>query len=870
MFHEYIEKGFNMKNAVNPIASASNTVERNQVRFTVLTERIVRMEFAEDASFEDRQTLAVSNRETPPVHFFKETHENFLQIQTSFLKVTCSNCSVPFSEKTLTATILVDGQEVLWHYGQQDQGNLLGTCRTLDKTCGDWEVRSSNGTWIEHENYAPVTLSQGLLSRSGWAVYDDSANIPLDFLPDSEALWITPRKTGTRQDLYLLGYGLAYKTALKEASMIFGRQPVPPRYTLGYWYCRYWAYTDKELEELIAQFNRIQLPIDVLAIDMDWHLAGWTGFTWCPVFFPDHQTFLSDLKEQDLKITLNVHPADGVGKHETQFAAVCQDMGMMPEKMDCVPFDCTDPKFMASYFKRLYHPMEQEGIDFWWIDWQQGTKTKMEGVDPLPWLNRLHWEDHSRKERNGLRPLTFSRFGGLGSGRYPIGFSGDTVSVWESLAYQPYFTSTAANVLYGYWSHDIGGNMPGPIEPELYLRWIQFGIYSPILRTHTAKHSGSERRVWKYPSPFDELMIEAIQRRYTLIPYIYAANRRGMDTGISLLHPMYYEWPKEPAAYEARGQYLFGDAMLVAPVVQKADSLHLVQSKIWLPEGEWVDTATDTVLVGGGWVERTYLLRDIPVFVRKGTILPLQGETLRIQPGAYSQLILEVYPGADGETEIYEDDGVSQAYLQGESSRIPISLHATPGRSIIQVKPAVGDFTGFRNERSLEIRQRLSSPATKVLVNGTCIPWSRKPQEGCWSFQGDRGEICVKIAKWKTRKGLSVEIQTNAEFDRQMDGFLGLMQRLDYVKSVVDSVLPNHTICNEERTAAQLAQTGNRITRFPDHFEAEMSAFVTQLPHLQAALCRYRESYEALKMFDRSQVLTHAIEFLERILQAGK
>ena len=104
------------------------------------------------------------------------------------------------------------------------------------------------------------------------------------------------------------------------------------------------------------------------------------------------------------------------------------------------------------------------------------------------------------------RALLFHRWGGLGNHRYQIGFSGDTISVWDSLAFQPYFTATAANVGYAYWSHDIGGHMPGAIDPELYLRWIQWGIFSPILRTHTTKNPEAERRIWAYPEPYSDLM----------------------------------------------------------------------------------------------------------------------------------------------------------------------------------------------------------------------------------------------------------------------------------------------------------------------------------------------------------------------------
>ena len=141
--------------------------------------------------------------------------------------------------------------------------------------------------------------------------------------------------------------------------------------------------------------------------------------------------------------------------------------------------------------------------------------SKVPGVNNTWWLNYLHFTD---QQREGKRPLLFHRWGGLGNHRYQIGFSGDTVSVWDSLAFQPWFTATAANVGYAYWSHDIGGHMPGAVDPELYTRWVQFGAFSPILRTHTTKNPDAERRIWAYPEPYSSVMRSAFQLREASSP----------------------------------------------------------------------------------------------------------------------------------------------------------------------------------------------------------------------------------------------------------------------------------------------------------------------------------------------------------------
>ena len=151
-----------------------------------------------------------------------------------------------------------------------------------------------------------------------------------------------------------------------------------------------------------------------------------------------------------------MHPAEGVHAHEEAYAAIAKRMGIDPATELPVDFDPTDPDFLEAYLEELHHPLEDEGVDFWWLDWQQGGVTRIAGPRPAVAAQPLPLPGLGRA--TGRRPLTFSRYAGIGSHRYPIGFSGDTVITWESLDFQPYFTATASNAGYGWWSHDIGGH----------------------------------------------------------------------------------------------------------------------------------------------------------------------------------------------------------------------------------------------------------------------------------------------------------------------------------------------------------------------------------------------------------------------------
>ena len=306
------------------------------------------------------------------------------------------------------------------------------------------------------------------MARFGWAVVDDSRS--LVFTPDG---WLEPRQTPGNIDLYFFGYGLDFSACLGDFQQVAGGVPLIPRWILGNWWSRYWQYSEAELLGLMDEFKAYDVPLSVCIVDMDWHLtqtgntsSGWTGYTWNRLLFPDPPAFLAALHARGLKTALNLHPAEGIHPHEEQYIDFARWMGLDPEDGEPIRFDCADRRFMQGYFELLHHPLEAQGVDFWWLDWQQGARTSLPGLDPLWWLNHLHFYDAARG--GGKRPFIFSRWGGLGNHRYPIGFSGDTVVGWDALDFQPAFTAAAANVGYGWWSHDLGGHMGGVEDDELY------------------------------------------------------------------------------------------------------------------------------------------------------------------------------------------------------------------------------------------------------------------------------------------------------------------------------------------------------------------------------------------------------------------
>ena len=337
----------------------------------------------------------------------------------------------------------------------------------------------------------------------------------------------------------------------------------------------------------------------------------------------------------------------------------------------------------------------------------------MEGLDPLWIFNHYHFLDSGRA---GKRPLTFSRYAGPGSHRYPVGFSGDTVVSWESLDFQPYFTLTASNIGYGWWSHDIGGHMLGYKNGEMTVRWVQFGVFSPILRLHSTCGAFNGKEPWRYKPDCREAMGEMLRLRHRLIPYLYTMNYRNYREGVPLVMPMYYLHPEDSRAYAYKNQYYFGSELLVAPITAPMHpGINRAGVKVWLPEGTWYDLFTGMVYAGN---REMYLFRDlnsIPVLAKAGAILPTTPELEKVDQAPES-LTIYVFAGADGDFTLYEDDNVSCDYRAGICCTTPMSYREGE-EAVFTIGPAQGERNLIPQKRNYRIRLVGFRDTEKITVN---------------------------------------------------------------------------------------------------------------------------------------------------------
>lgn len=696
--------------------SKSQTMTEGNIRVSILTDCLIRVENQPDGIFCDLPTQSVWYRDFERPKFTVTNENNNLIIKTATTEFIVSTVN-----GKVRSIRLSDGRVVT----DYRSGNLKGTRRTLDHSLGK------------------VKIGDGIISRHGVATLNDSKTLIV--CPDG---YIKPRKQvlGRRKngtDIYYFAYGNNYKEALSDFFKLTGSTPLIPRFALGNWWSRYKAYSQDEYIALMERFEREEIPITVATVDMDWHWVnvikkfgkeaknrilknsflqrmfdkfvsqGWTGYSWNTELFPDYKSFLRKLKEMGLKVTLNLHPAVGVRFFEDMYDKFADFMGVDKSKHEQIRFDLADGKFMEGYFKFIHNKYEDDGVSFWWLDWQQGKRSSIEGLDPLWALNHYHYIESGR---NGKRPLILSRFAEAGSHRYPLGFSGDTAIKWSVLNFQPYFTATAANIGYCWWSHDIGGHYLGRKNNELYVRWIQLGVFSPIMRLHSTNNEFTGKEPWKHNKEAQKIASDALRFRHRLIPYLYTMNRRTSVEGRALVEPMYYNYPEHDEAYKVGNQFFFGSELIVAPITQKEDLLTNVSGvNVWLPEGRYTDIFTGGIYDGGRFIKMFRDKESIPVLAKEGSIIPLDMNDRINDIKNPENLELLIYRG-NGKFSLYEDDSETESYKDGAYATTDFTVSEDDGTIRFNISKALGDISVVPEKRRYTLSFRDITDARKISV----------------------------------------------------------------------------------------------------------------------------------------------------------
>lgn len=427
------------------------------------------------------------------------------------------------------------------------------------------------------------------------------------------------------------------------------------------------------------------------------------------------------------------------------------------------------------------------------------------------------------ENNSNKRPMLYHRWGGLGNHRYQIGFSGDAVVSWKSLDYQPYFNATASNVLYGYWSHDLGGHIGNHIDPEMYVRWMQFGALSPIMRTHSQKNANMNKEPWGFDAEYCGILRETIRQRYKMAPYIYTMARKAYDEGLSLCRPMYYDYPEHKEAYDFRKEYMFGDNMLIAPVTAPAKDGY-AKVEIWLPEGEWYELHTGTLLNGGQIINRYFAINEYPIYIKAGSIIPMYSDQVMNLNSNDEDIVLTVFPGGNGikSFNFYEDNGNDKNYANEYATTKLTSLRNGSEQEII-IGKRQGKYNGMPERRNFKLKLLCVMPPVDVLLNG-------KPLK--YKYLGEEFAVLIDIPSLPCNEEKNIKIIYSKD-SVNFNGLYGTVKR--FTKSMEKLKYRDAYLVMKE-DFAKMGSLNEAITYSPEKAKELITDFWTNFERLPDVL----------------------------------
>ena len=565
-------------------------------RITIMTDRLIRFEYNENGEFEDRSTQIAIFRDFNPIEVISKEDENFLEITTKYCKIFYTKEKHYDGGKfnpTANLRVVIPGEEEkTWYYGNPEVRNYLGSSSSLDEL-------------------KPIA-NKGLYSVDGYATVDDSKG---HIILETGELIERPKDI---IDIYLFVYKSDYTLALKDYFTLTGIPPLLPRYALGNWWSKNYEYKDENVRYLINKFKRKDIPISVFLFDEAWHLKDKHDrimYSWNNDNIPNPLDLTNFMHKKGIKVGLSINPQTGIVKDDMAYNTMAASLNITNNKD--IPLDINSKLYVSSYVKNILKPLEDNGVDFFWNDYYDKKNT----VD----LALLQYYLYNFSDKlTTKRGLLMSRNGMVAPHRYSVLYSGRSKVDWEVLKFLPFYNAAASNIGVSWWSHDIGGYTGGSENKELYLRYVQLGVFSPIFRFSSDSSKYYKRMPWKWDYETSEIAKEYMQLSHKLIPYLYTEAYNYHKFGSPIIQPLYYTYPKIYDQPLYKNQYFFGTEMLIAPICETQNPvMNRVAHKFFLPNGIWYDFKTGKKFPGGKNYVSFYKLYDYPIFCKAGAIIPL-------------------------------------------------------------------------------------------------------------------------------------------------------------------------------------------------------------------------------------------------------
>lgn len=746
-------------------------------RFTVLTDRLIRIEYNKEGVFEDNRTQLVSNRvfNKPAIQVREDA--NFLEIMTKYYKLEyIKNKPIETNKKLASADLkvtLLGTENKMWYPGHPEVRNFMGTAVSLDDLPNK------------------LNISKGLYSTDGFVTIDDSNSYILE-----NNGYFKPRTTKT-VDLYLFVYKKDFGLCLKDYFDLTGKPPLLPRYALGNWWSKNYDYTDESIYKLFTKFSKNEIPISVFLMDKDWHRRMVnnkkidSGFSFNRDLIKEPKEFVERMHNMGVRVGLNVNPIDGIHPDEETYSKMATYLNQTDGQP--IPFNAFNSKFIEGYFKIVLATIETTGIDFFWNDYY-----KKDDLLSLYLLNHYHFLFSGINEAK--RGMLLSRNAATASHRYGALYSGRTKITMDTLKTLPNYNSTSSNLGLSWWSHDIGGFTGGIEDGELYLRYVQLGTFSPIFRIHVDRGKYYKREPWRWDVRTFEIVRDYMQLRHRLIPYLYTENYKYHKSGLPFIQPLYY---KDPGVYDEplfKNQYYFGSELMVSPLTEKKDPvMNRVVHKFFLPEGIWYDFNTGKKFPGGRNYVSFFKDEDYPVFAKSGSIVPLSNDAISNHSTPPTNMEIHIFPGQSNTYKLYEDDGVTNLYKQGYYLLTSIDYNYRESNYTVIIRALEGKSGIVPKNRNYKIRFRNTKFTEEVdaFTNDTKVLTNTYVDEN--DFVIEVKDIPSTTQLTINCKGKAIEIDSTRLINEEVDGIINDLPILTSLKDMIAEVIFGDLPINKKR-----------------------------------------------------------------------
>jgi alpha-glucosidase (family GH31 glycosyl hydrolase) len=745
-------------------------VKGSNFRISVITERVVRLEFSPSGQFIDRPTQLVSKRNLGLAEFNVRQDTNIVEINSRYFALTyikrtpfAGNPAQPTKNLKITLNSREPDRVKDWYYGHPEirnmGGNIVGVDMPLDRT-----------------------YTKGLYSLDGFASIDDSNSL---IIMEDGTLASPPTD---HTDIYVFMYDRDFKQALFDYFKMTGTPSLIPRYAFGNWWSRNITYDDESTLALIKRFEKKKIPLAIMLFDHDWHYRNVkelvnlkTGYTFNNKLFKDPKAMISQFHNRGIRVGVVIDPTGGFYPHEQFYKQASEYLGIADSKI--ILFDPFNPKLIDVYFKVFLHPLEALGVDFFWNDYKGSND-----IRKLWAVNHYMYLDAGRN--TARRSMFLARNGLAAPHRYPICYGGSSEVSWEALKELPFLYINAANAGISFVSHDVGGNHGGIEDRELYIRYLELSVFEPILRFHGARGVYYKREPWLWDVETESIAAEYLRLRHRLIPYLYTEAYNYTKSGTTLVQPFYYNylWCYDDDLY--RNQYYFGSQLLVCPILEKKDNtMNRTIHRFFIPDGIWYDFNTGKKFPGNHKYVSFFKEEDYPVFAHAGSIIPLSNRSDYNNVGLPTDLEIQIFPGVSNTYTLYEDDGVTSLYKEGYYLKTSIDYNYLHSNYTVIVRSIDGKSGIVPERRNYKFVFRNTKEPTSVTAffNNQNINVTGKVDENDYVVEVNG---CPTIGQLTINcKGKDIEIDAIRLINDDVDSILTDLKIGTYLKEDIAAIM---------------------------------------------------------------------------------